>query len=568
MPSQAAELPTTINYAEEALAPNGVYTTSNGVPVAHPYEVLRVGTEQHPDGPLLLQDFHLIDSLSHFDRERIPERVVHAKGGGAHGKFTCTHPIPELTRATLFATKGLETPVTVRFSTVGGESGSPDQARDPRGFSIKFRTGEGNMDWVFNNTPIFFLRDPAKFAHFIHTQKRHPKTHLTHMDDSTNFWDWVGQNPEAIHQMTYLFGPRGIPKTWRHMQGYSGHTFKFIRADGDWVYCQIHILSNQGTENLSSEEAGGLSPDCHQKDLFEAIEKGEFPSWTVKYQKATHEELEAAGVNPFDLTITWDRKKFPLYELGQLELNKNAESYFAEIEQVAFNPAHLVAGFEPSADPVLQSRLFSYPDTHRHRIGPNYQQLPVNAPSGIQYEMYNFQRDGASSYINQGARPNHLSSLNPPTLIPRGYNIARTVGSHDGHAIAYLSGVTAKDFDQARELYRRVFSEKDRATFIKEVSGHMSTCTDKGVLARAISVWHQVDADLAAQIAKGVGVNSYETDLKKMRFIGSHNHEAGLTAHEMIAELHPEKFKTDGKAPHINGQANGNGQHAAQIAAR
>ncbi|KAE8222110.1 hypothetical protein CF319_g4643 [Tilletia indica] len=561
--SATADLPQTLNYAEEALNTNGVYTSSNGVPVAHPYEILRIGTEEHPDGPLLLQDFHHIDALSHFDRERIPERVVHAKGGGAHGKFTCTHPIPELTRANLFSEKGKETPVTARFSTVGGESGSMDQARDPRGFSVKFRTEEGNWDFVGNNTPIFFLRDPAKFPNFIHTQKRNPQTNLTHMDDSTNFWEWLGQNPESAHQMTYLFGPRGIPKSWRHMQGYSGHTFKFVNANGDWVYNQIHILSNQGVQNLSSEEAAGMSPDCHQKDLYEAIERKEFPSWTVKYQKASHEELLKSGVNAFDLTETWDRKKFPLHELGQLELNRNVENYFAEIEQIAFNPAHLVSGIEPSADPVLQSRLFSYPDTHRHRLGPNYQQIPVNAPTGLKYNMYNFQRDGAGAMTNQGARPNHFSSLNPPTLVPRGYDISRTVGSHDGHAVAYLSGVSSKDFKQARELYRRVFTEKERATFVKEVTGHMSTTTDKGVLARAISVWHQVDEDLAAQLASGLKIDSYEKDLKKMRFIGSHNDEAGLTAHQMIAELFPEKLKSDGKVS--NGHGNGS---QVQVAAR
>jgi len=384
------------------------------------------------------------------------------------------------------------------------------------------------------------------------------------------FWDYLSQNPESIHQVMILFGDRGVPDGYRGMNGYSGHTFKFVNDQGNWVYTQIHILSNQGTENLTGDEAAQLSPDCHQKDLYEAIQKGDFPSWTVKYQKATHQELEAAGVNPFDLTVTWDRKKFPLFELGQLELNRNVENYFSEMESVAFNPAHLVSGIEPSADPVLQSRLFSYPDTHRHRIGPNYQQLPVNAPSNLKYNIYNFQRDGANAYVNQGARPNHISSANPPTLVPRGYDISRTVGSHDGHAIAYLSGVTAKDFEQARALYTRVFSEKERAAFVKEVSGHMSTCSDKGILARAISVWHQVDADLAAQIAKGTGVESYEKDLKKMRFMGSHNHEAGLTAHQMIAELHRDKFQAEGKLSNGHVAANGqlNGSSHVQVAAR
>jgi catalase len=387
------------------------------------------------------------------------------------------------------------------------------------------------------------------------------------MDDSTNFWDWLGQNPEAIHQFIYLFGPRGIPASWAQMQGYSGHSFKFVNSEGAWKFCQIHVLSNQGTKNLSSDEAAGMSPDVHQKDLFERIENGQFPSWSVKYQLASMEELQAAQVDPFDLTKTWDRKKFPLHELGQLELNKNVANYFAEIEQVAFLPSALVPGFEPSADPVLQSRLFSYPDTHRHRLGPNYLQLPVNAPSNVAYPMYNFQRNGFGAMLNQGARPNHLSSLSPPQFKPRPYDIGKINGHTDGHAIAHLSGLKATDFDQPRALYGRVFTEVERKTFIKEVSGHMQTCTSKDVLANAIAVFHQVDADLAAQIAKNVGVTKYVKDIKQMRFMGSHNHEAGLTAQQMIAELHPQSMQSSGQANGgMNGHAQGeqqNGHHDA-----
>ncbi|CAO1620985.1 unnamed protein product [Parajaminaea phylloscopi] len=506
--------------AVDANGTGGTYRRANGTAIAHPYEAQRLG----PKGPLLLQDAALVDMLSHFDRERIPERVVHAKGGGAHGVFKLTNPIPHLSRAQVFSEEGFECPVTVRFSTVGGESGSPDAARDPRGFSVKFRTPEGNMDWVYNNTPIFFLRDPAKFPNFIHTQKRHPASHATHGDDSTAFWDYVGQDPESIHQMLYLFGDRGRPKTWRHMQGYSGHTFKFVNADG-WHYCQIHILSDQGVENFEDDdEADAASPDVHQLDLFNAIERGDFPSWTVHYQIMTPQQALEEEVNVLDLTKTWPRAKYPLQPLGKITLNRNVQNYFAEMEQVAFNPAHLPPGFEPSADPVLQSRLFSYPDTHRHRIGVNYQQLPVN--QSLVPDTYNFQRDGNMAFYNQGSRPNYLSSLEPPTFKKREYQL-ESLAQHEGKEISYLSGITDNDFEQAKALWNKVMDGAQRDRVKQRVAGHMATCTDKGVLSRAISIWAQVDADLAKFLAEKNGVKDYETDLTKMTFLGSHNWTGG-----------------------------------------
>ncbi|KAK6500516.1 catalase A, variant 2 [Arthrobotrys musiformis] len=345
-----------------------IYATSNGAPHPHPYGTQRAGE----NGPLLLQDFHLVDLLSHFDRERVPERVVHAKGSGAHGFFECTNPIPDLTVADLFSQRGKRCPLSIRFSTVGGESGSHDCARDPRGFAVKFRTDEGNWDLVGNNTPVFFLRDPAKFPHFIHTQKRHPATHLGGGDDSTMFWDYLSQNPEAVHQVMVLFGDRGIPDGYRHMNGYSGHTLKLINKKGEWVYTQVHWKTNQGIKWIPAEKANDHSPDHSQKDLYYSIEKGDFPSWTLYIQTMTPKEAEELWekqkINVFDLTHVWPQKQFPLREVGKIVLNENAKNYFAEIEQIAFSPSHLVPGIEPSADPVLQSRLFSYPDTHRHRI--------------------------------------------------------------------------------------------------------------------------------------------------------------------------------------------------------
>jgi catalase len=332
-----------------------IYTTSNGVPYPHPYEVQRVGE----NGPLLLQDHHLVDLLSHFDRERIPERVVHAKGAGAHGYYKTTDPLDDLCLADIFQ-EGKTCPVTVRFSTVGGESGSHDCARDPRGFSVKFRTAEGNWDVVANNTPVFFLRDPAKFPHFIHTQKRHPATHLTHADDSTIFWDYASQNPESVHQFMVLFGDRGIPDGYRKMHGYIGHTHKLVNKNGDWVYMQLHFKSQQGTGFITQEDSANYSPDYSTKDLYNSIEKGDFPGWDVKVQtmtaKQAEEVWEKQGINIFDLTHVWPQSQFPLRKVGEFILNENVQNYFAEIEQVAFNPAHLVPGIEPSADPVLQSR--------------------------------------------------------------------------------------------------------------------------------------------------------------------------------------------------------------------
>lgn len=332
-----------------------VYTTSNGVPYPHPYEVQRVGD----NGPLLLQDFHLVDLLSHFDRERIPERVVHAKGAGAHGVYKTTDPLDDLCIADIFQA-GKSCPVSVRFSTVGGESGSHDCARDPRGFSVKFRTEEGNWDVVANNTPVFFLRDPAKFPVFIHTQKRNPATHLTHADDSTAFWEYACHNPESVHQFMVLFGDRGIPKGYRKMHGYIGHTHKLVNKNGDWVYMQLHFKSKQGVDFITQEDSFNYGPDFSTKDLYQSIEKGDFPSWDVKVQtmtaKQAEEVWEKQGINVFDLTHVWPQDQFPLRKVGEFTLNENVKNYFAEIEQIAFNPAHLVPGIEPSADPVLQSR--------------------------------------------------------------------------------------------------------------------------------------------------------------------------------------------------------------------
>lgn len=486
-----------------------LYTTSNGVPMPHPYETQRAGA----NGPLLLQDFHLIDLISHFDRERIPERVVHAKGSGAHGTFKCTNPIDDICLADVFSEAGKSCPVSVRFSTVGGESGSPDCARDPRGFSVKFRTAEGNWDMVANNTPVFFLRDPAKFPHFIHTQKRDPQTHLGGGDDSTMFWDYLSQNPESVHQVLILMGDRGIPDGYRFMHGYGGHTMKLVNKAGDWVYCQFHMISQQGTKFLTNEEAASKSPDHSQKDLFQAIEKGDYPKWSVEVQTMTAKEAEELwekqGINVFDLTHIWPHKQFPLRKIGEFELNENAKNYFAEIEQIAFNPAHMPPGIEPSADPVLQSRLFSYPDAHRHRVGVNYQQLPVNS-SRTSYRIGNFQRDGNMAFYNQGARPNYLSSIEPISFRERTVNLDKVHGVFVSEAVTFLSEIHPEDFNAPRALWENVFDEKAKARFIQTVSGHMSTCRKEEIIKRQIAIFREVSEDLASRLEKATGVKGYD----------------------------------------------------------
>ncbi|KAK4689118.1 catalase, partial [Tremellales sp. Uapishka_1] len=506
----------------KATSQETIYTTSNGVPVPHPYAVQRAGV----DGPLLLQDFHLIDLLSHFDRERIPERVVHAKGSGAHGIFECTEGLEDLSVADMFK-KGHKCPVSVRFSTVGGETGSSDVHRDPRGFSVKFKTAEGNWDFVANNTPVFFLRDPAKFPHFIHTQKRDPATHLTGDDNATAFWDYLSQNPESVHQVMILMGDRGIPDGYRHMHGYFGHTLKLVKSNGEWVFAQFHLISDQGIKTLTADEAAKCSPDHGQKDLFNAIEKGDFPSWTMKVQTMTLKEAEelweVKKINVFDLTHIWPHKDFPLRDIGKLTLNENAKNYFSEIEQLAFNPAHMVSGIEPSADPVLQSRLFSYPDAHRHRLGPNYQQIPVNqvAPQ-CPYHAANFQRDGGSAFYNQGSRPNYLSSQEPIVFKPRPYDLNKVHGRFQGEAVLFLSEIRPEDFNAPRALWEKVMPEESRVRFVETVSGHMSTVTDKEIIKRQISIFREVSDDLATRLEKATGVKGYD-GISNMTFNGSHN---------------------------------------------
>lgn len=475
-----------------------VASTSQGCPVAEPFATQRIGKE----GPLLLQDFQLIDLLAHFDRERIPERVVHAKGAGAFGYFEVTDDITDICLAGFLSEVGKKTKTLCRFSTVGGEKGSADTARDPRGFSVKFYTEEGNYDLVMNNTPVFFIRDPSKFPHFIHTQKRNPQTNLK---DPNMFWDYLTTNQELIHQVVILFSDRGTPYGYRYMHGYSGHTYKMQNAKGEWHYVQIHFRSDQGIKTLNNEEAGelaGSNPDFSTEDLFNAIERGEHPSWTCYLQVMTQEQASKLPYSIFDLTKVWSQKEFPLRRFGKFVLNKNPDNYFAEIEQAAFSPSHLVPGIEASADPVLQLRLFSYPDTHRHRLGVNYNQIPVNCPFAAQNAYAPHIRDGFMQVNgNLGSAPNYFAT-NVPVKVRPDVRLQQDQEVWTGPAFARHWKVTGDiDYVQARDLYQRVFNEDEKRAIAHNVAAHASAAAPD-IRARVVEMFSLVDKRLGSDIEK------------------------------------------------------------------
>ena len=363
-------------------------TTAAGCPVAHNQNVQTAG----PRGPQLLQDVWFLEKLAHFDREVIPERRMHAKGSAAYGKFTVTHDISKYTRAKIFSEVGKETELFTRFSTVAGERGAADAERDIRGFAVKFYTEEGNWDLVGNNTPVFFLRDPLKFPDLNHAVKRDPRTN---MRSATNNWDFWTSLPEALHQVTIVMSDRGIPATYRHMHGFGSHTFSFINADNERFWVKFHLESQQGIKNLTDEEAEvlvGQDRESHQKDLLESIDNADFPKWTLKVQVMPEADADKVSYNPFDLTKVWPHGDYPLIEVGVMELNRNPENYFAEVEQAAFNPGNIVPGIGFSPDKMLQGRLFSYGDAQRYRLGVNHNHIPVNAP---RCPVNSYHRDGA-----------------------------------------------------------------------------------------------------------------------------------------------------------------------------
>jgi catalase len=476
-----------------------ILTTSFGQPVADNQNSLTAG----PRGPVLLQDIHLVEKLAHFNRERVPERVVHAKGSGAFGSFRVTADITRYTRAKLFERVGRKTPAFLRFSTVGGEQGSADTERDPRGFAVKFYTEEGNWDMVGNNTPVFFVKDPLKFPDFIHTQKRNPQTH---MKDPNAVWDFWSLSPEALHQIVILFSDRGTPDGYRFLHGFSSHTFGLINENGERVWVKWHFKSKQGIRNLAPADAvrlAGEDPDYAQRDLFNAIARKEFPKWRVCIQVMTPGEAAAFRWNPFDLTKIWPHAEFPLIEVGELELNRNPDNYFADVEQSALSPANIVPGMDFSPDKMLQGRLFAYNDAHRYRIGTNYAQLPVNAPK---CPYHNNQRDGAMRFdgnagANANYEPNTLAGT--PAEAPQFREPARAIG--DTVVDRFTHRGEDDHYSQPRALFR-LMSPSQQQLLIDNIATSMRGVTREGIVARQLAHFAKVDPKLGAGIASRLGV--------------------------------------------------------------
>jgi catalase len=477
-------------------------TTGFGMPVADDLNSMTAG----PKGPVLVQDVHLLDKLAHFDRERIPERVVHAKGAGAHGYFEVTRDVAKFTRAKFLSKVGKKTEVVVRFSTVGGEKGSADSERDPRGFAVKFYTEEGNYDMVGNNTPVFFIRDPLKFPDFIHTQKRQPASNLK---DPDMFWDFLSLTPESIHQVTILFSDRGTPRSFRHMNGYGSHTYMWYNAKGEYSWIKYHFKTLQGVQNFDGPEANrmrGIDPDVATRDLFQTIAKGEHPAWRVEVQIMTPDQAKDYRFDPFDITKIWPHADFPPIEIGRMVLDRNPENYFAEVEQAAFSPNNFVPGIGPSPDKMLQGRLFSYHDTHLHRLGPNYHLLPVNAPKAAPEASY--QRDGFMRFDgNGGGGPNYWpNSFGGPAPDPGfAFPAIDVAGAAARHA--YVLGDI--DFVQAGTLYRKVMTDKDRENLVANIVGHIKGA-QKRIQLRQAALFTKADADYGERVAKGLGIDVNE----------------------------------------------------------
>jgi catalase len=476
----------------------GGSTTVTGSPAGNDSHSLTLGS----DGPILLHDRHFIEQMAHFNRERVPERNVHAKGSGAFGVFETTEDVSRYTKAALFQ-PGVRTEMLARFSTVAGEQGSPDTWRDPRGFALKFYTTEGNYDLVGNNTPVFFIRDTMKFPHFIRSQKRRGGPGLR---DNDMQWDFWTLNPESAHQVTYLMGDRGIPASYRTMNGYGSHTFMWINADGEKFWIKYHFHSDQGVKGLTQEaanEIAGEDSDFHRRDLYDAIDKGDFPSWTLFVQVMPYEEAKTYRFNPFDLTKIWPHGDYPLIKVGTMTLNKNPDNFFAQIEQAAFEPSAVVPGISFSPDKMLIGRTFAYSDTHRYRIGPNYLQLPVNKPRVEGLNTYTF--DGPMAYDHSGDQPVYA-----PNSEGRGYSneIGEVEDSWeaDGAMVrsAYALREDDDDFSQPRALVNEVWNDEQRDRFVENVAGHILGGVKDERLPKVFEYWRNVDDQIGKRIEEAV----------------------------------------------------------------
>src|SRR5689334_20221723 len=463
-------------------------TTDAGALVESDEHSLTVG----PDGPVLLQDHYLIEQMANFNRERIPERQPHAKGGGAFGHFVVTQDVSAYTRAAVFQ-PGIRTDTLIRFSTVAGERGSPDTWRDPRGFALKFYTSEGNYDMVGNNTPVFFMRDPMKFQHFIRSQKRRADTNLRDHDMQWDFWTL---SPESAHQVTWLMGDRGIPKDWRHMNGYSSHTYLWVNAKGQKFWVKYHFKTHQGIDFLTQAEAdrlAGVDGDYHIRDLYEAIERGDHPSWTLHMQIMPFDEAKTYRFNPFDLTKVWPHGDYPLVEVGRLTLDRNPTDYHTEIEQAAFEPNNLVPGIGPSPDKMLLARLFSYADAHRARLGVNYKQIPVNHPK---VPVHSYSKDGAMRVENASDPVYAPNSKGGPKADPERFPYMEKWRA-DGEFIhaAYTPRADDDDWGQPGTLLREVMDDDQRDRLVSNVVGHLGDGVSEPVLERAFEYWRNIDKE-------------------------------------------------------------------------
>ncbi|NLI73359.1 MAG: catalase [Euryarchaeota archaeon] len=477
-------------------------TTAYGRPVENDQSSITTGGRKSFG---LVNDAYLMEKLGHFVRERIPERVVHAKGAGAYGYFEVTDDISEYTCAKFLSEIGKKTELFMRFSTVGGERGSADAARDPRGFAIKLYTEEGNYDIVGNNTPIFFIRDAMKFPDFIHTQKRDPQTGLK---DHTMFWDFLSLTPESVHQVTILFSDRGTPATFRNMHGFASNTWMFYNEDGEYIWFKWHFLTDQGIANLTDQEAEEMSardPDHATRDLFESIERGDYPSWTAYVQIMTDEQARTYRFDPFDVTKVWFHSDFPLIRVGKIVLNRNPENFFAEVEQAAFSPSTLVRGIYPSPDKMLQGRLFAYPDAHRYRLGKNHELIPVNSPKAT--SIYTNERDGVMmTGDNYGSTANYFpNSVNqhhewreladvPPIDLE-----ATVIARHD-------MDMVQDDYFQAGELYRRAMNDMDRDHLISNIAGHLGKALER-IQYRQAAVFYRADEEYGTRVAEALDLD-------------------------------------------------------------
>lgn len=476
-------------------------TTQVGAPVASDAHSLTTG----PDGVTALHDRYLLEKLAAFHRERVPERNPHAKGGGAFGELVITEDVSMYTRAAVFQ-PGMKTEMLARFSSVAGEQGSPDTWRDVRGFALKFYTTEGNYDIVGNNTPVFFIRDGIKFPDFIHSQKRLGASALR---DADMQWDFWSLSPESAHQVTYLMGDRGLPRSWRHMNGYGSHTYQWVNAEGARFWVKYHFLSQQGVEGMSNEEAqklAGSDADYYRRDLFESIASGDNPVWDVYVQVIPYEEGKTYRFNPFDITKTIAKADYPRIKVGHFTLNRNPENFFADIEQAAFSPSNLVPGIDISPDKMLMARVFSYPDAQRHRIGTNYNQLPVNAPHSADVHTYG----------HEGSMRFHAAPANAPTYAPNSFGgpvadpqrAGDSGWETDGELVRAAQTLRSEDsdFGQAGTLYRDVYDDGMKARLLNTITGGVGAVKNDGIRERAIDYWTNVDADLGAKLRANLGM--------------------------------------------------------------